>query len=245
MNKLPAIAVTMGIFLFAGCATIQRKLLFYPSHHAQTNGLAAWEESGKIIGFSRQVPAPKNIWLMIHGNGGQATDRAYAIPCFSAQDSVFILEYPGYGNREGLPSKSAFDAAAAAAYLLLRNTFPQTPVCIVGESIGSGPACTLANQLHPPDKIVLVVPFDTLKSVAADHLPFFPVGLILGESWDNIYSLSTYEGPVEIFAAEQDTVIPIIHAERLSAHVPSVKFHRISGNHNDWSKPTKVSIENS
>jgi surfactin synthase thioesterase subunit len=199
---------------------------------------------GKVIGYSRTAPTPKNVWLMPHGNAGQAADRTYALPCFSKQDSVFILEYPGYGARKGKPSKASFDAAAAEAYSLLRKTFLKTPVCVIGESIGSGPACALANQTQPPDKIVLVVPFDQLASVAAEHFPFLPVRLILEAKWDNIHSLSAYKGPVEIFGARQDRVIGIEHAKKLADSIPSAGFHMIEGGHNDWSEEGRVEIRN-
>jgi hypothetical protein len=39
------------------------------------------------------------------GKFTQASDRLYAIPSFSDQDSVYILEYPGYGSRKGVPQK--------------------------------------------------------------------------------------------------------------------------------------------
>jgi pimeloyl-ACP methyl ester carboxylesterase len=244
MRKPLTILLSSCLVLLAGCAAIQRKVLFYPSHHARDNGLAAWKKEGRIIGYSRQVSAPENVWLMLHGNGGQAADRAYAIPSFLERDSVFILEYPGYGVRQGKPSKASFDAAAKEAYALLRDTFPKTPICVAGESIGSGPASMLANQPRPPDKIVLIVPFDKLTRVAADHVPFLPAGLILGSTWDNVRSLSSYRGPVEIFGAQQDTVIPIKHARALAASIPCAKFHVIEGGHNDWPQQDRVQIRN-
>ena len=36
--------------------------------------------------------------------------------------------------------------------MLLRARFPHTPLCVVGESIGSGPAAKLAESPPPPDK---------------------------------------------------------------------------------------------
>jgi len=232
------------VLVVVGCAAMQSSFLFFPTHHDSATSLAAWKKDGKIIGYSRQVAAPQNVWLVLHGNGGQAADRTYAIPSFSARDSVFILEYPGYGAREGKPSKASLDAAAAEAYALLTSTFSKTPICVMAESIGSGPACELAKQAQPPGKIVLVVPFDTLQSVAAEKMPFLPVGLILRESWDNLRALAEYKGPVEIFGALDDTVIPIEHARKLAASIPSAKFHGIPGGHNDWSEEGRVEIRN-
>jgi hypothetical protein len=246
MRKFAIILLALCfIFLgLIGCSAVRRKVLFFPSHHTQNNGLIPWKIDGQIIGYARQVPDPRNIWLMLHGNAGQAADRVYALPCFSEHDSVFILEYPGYGLRKGKPSKASLDAAAAEGYKLLRHAFPTNPICIVGESIGTGPASMLASQSPPPDKIVLVVPFDKLASVAAEHAPKFLVSLILGSTWDNVRSLSGYRGPVEIFGALEDQVIKIEHVKNLANAVASAKFHAIQGGHNDWSTAGRVQIRN-
>jgi hypothetical protein len=86
-------------FMMPGCSSIERKMLFFPTHGSGFFGLAPWTKDGEIIGFSRKVDAPKTVWLMLHGNGGQAADRIYAIPSFSSEDSVFILEYLRGGAR--------------------------------------------------------------------------------------------------------------------------------------------------
>ncbi len=225
-----------------GCIAFQRRLLYYPTHHAENNGLTEWLYHGQLIGYAREVTAPKNVWLMLHGNGGQASDRVYALPSFSRNDSVFILEYPGYGLRPGSPSRSSFDAAAQQAYLALRSRFPDAPLCVVGESIGTGPAAFLAKNQPPPDKIVLIVPFDILSNVAARHYPFLPIRFCLLDNWNNIESLKGYTGPLEIFAARDDRIIPIAHARALAENRPSSIFHEISGGHNDWAASGQVRI---
>jgi pimeloyl-ACP methyl ester carboxylesterase len=244
--------ITLGLLIIAvvlllifGCSScIQRKLLYFPSHRPDNNGLEPWTNGGEIIGYSQKVDSPKNVWLMIHGNGGQASDRAYALPCFSPDDSVFILEYPGYGIRQGVPSEKSFNQAAREAYLLLRETYPKIPVCVVAESIGNGPACSLATVTPPPDKFVLIVPFEKLSLVAKEHFPAILVRLLLRDDWDNVEDLSHYKGPVDIFGAEADTVIPVAHAKALAASVPTAKFTLIPGAHNEWSEEERVSIRN-
>jgi hypothetical protein len=124
----------------------------------------------------------------------------------------------------------------------LRSRHPNTPVCVLGESIGSGPACALARETTAPDKIVLVVPFDTLANVAAGYFPFLPVRLLLRDPWDNVESLRRYAGPVEIFGARDDTIIPIGHAKALARQIPGAQFTEIPGGHNDWSQEDQVKI---
>jgi uncharacterized protein len=235
---------SIALLGMAGCSYIERKLLFYPTHHPHDNSLTPWIKDGRTLGYSRKVESPGNVWLMLHGNGGQASDRIYAMPCFSESDSVFILEYPGYGDRNGVPSKTSFNKAAEEAYLLLRDMYPKIPVCVAAESIGSGPALSLAGLDKKPDKIVLVVPFDKLSSVAEEHFPTILVRLILRDNWDNVEALSKYNGPVDLFGAEADTVIPVNHAKVLAASYPGSRMVIIHGGHNDWSYEGKVQIRN-
>jgi len=232
------------VIITLGCVVLQRKLLYYPTHHQEKNGLAEWRHEGQLIGYSREVPSPKNVWLMLHGNGGQASDRVYTLPSFSNHDSVFILEYPGYGSRPGSPSQASINAASQQAYQSLRARFPDRPVCVVGESVGSGPAAFLAKNLQPPDKIVLIVPFDILSRVAAHHYPLLPVDFCLRDNWNNLESLKGYKGVLEIFGARDDAIIPIDHARVLATSVPSSTFHEIAGGHNDWPATGQVRIVN-
>jgi hypothetical protein len=41
-----------------------------------------------VIGYARAVEFSGNVWLMLHGKVGQASDRLYVVPSFSPEDSV-------------------------------------------------------------------------------------------------------------------------------------------------------------
>lgn len=232
-----------GYLIFLACVfLLQRKMLYYPTHHGNNNGLSPWILDGNLIGYARETAVPETIWLFLHGNGGQASDRVYALPSFSVHASIFILEYPGYGSRPGSPSMDSINKAATQAYEALRQKFPQVPVCVAGESIGSGPASYLAKNRQPPDKIALILPFDTLADVAAVHYPYLPVKLLMQDNWDNVASLMDYKGPIEIFGARDDTIVPIRLAKNLADSKPAALFHFIDGDHNDWADGLKVKI---
>ena len=242
----------LSIFGFAALAYLsvcllvglnQRSLLFFPTHKTEPTSLSPWIINGKIIGYCRVVSKPQAVWLMTHGNGGQADGRAYVLPRMTKTDSLYVLEYPGYGLRAGQPSRETMNAAALAGYEALRKAFPDTPIGVIGESIGSGPASYLASTALPPDKIVLVVPFDSLASVASEHMPFLPVRLMLRDDWDNITALQSYSGPIEIYGAINDEIIGYDHARNLAAHLCNGKLVGIPGGHNDWSQSDQVRIE--
>jgi len=245
MSVLRILAV-LFVFYLAVVALVwfwQRSLLFFPTHEALSTGLTPWSDGNRIIGCCRETPNARAIWLMTHGNGGQAAQRDYVLQRMSMQDSLYVLEYPGYGSRAGSPSVKSINQAASKAYRLLRARNPDTPVCVLGESLGSGPACALAREKTAPDKIVLVVPFDTLANAAASHYPFLPVRLLLRDTWDNVESLRQYTGPIDIFGAADDAIIPIKHARALARQIPHAHFVEITGGHNDWSASDQVKIK--
>ncbi len=238
-----AISMTVGyalvcfvLFLF------QRSLLYHPTHHPPGNALSPWKVEGQTIGYCHEVPNPQTVWLMMHGNAGQAADRGYVLSHLASTDSLYVLEYPGYGSRSGKPSREAIDQAAEEAYEQLCKRYPKTPIGVIGESIGSGPASHLANATIRPERIVLIVPFDTLQNVASRTFFFLPVHLLLQDKWDNIASLESYDGPIDIFGATEDNIIPIEHARNLAKHCQNATFHEVPCGHNDWSRRRQVFI---
>ena len=180
--------VFAGLFtlICVGCATLQRRLIYYPAvftrdqvdQMAQEAGLERWTNStGQLIGMKRpspRQPAAGTV-LLLYGNGSTAVGcHRYAdqIQDVAAFD-VFILEYPGYEDRPGAPGeKSLFSAADEALFLLPTNR----PIYLVGESLGSGVASYLAGTYS--DKIagvIFISPFNSLTDVAQYHYPLLPV----------------------------------------------------------------------
>ena len=229
-------SICVGVFLF------QRSLLYFPTDSPRSTRLVPWVNDGQTIGYCHETPSPNAVWLMMHGNAGQASDRDYVLEHLADHEALYVLEYPGYGKRDGSPSKSSIDAATQEAYRILRSRYPNTPVCVIGESLGSGPASRLATSQPPPAKIVLITPFDSMVRVASEKFFFLPVWLLLLDRWDNTESLQGFQGNIDIYAAEADEVIPILHAKALSETSPNIRFHVLPGGHNDWSSCDRVTI---
>jgi pimeloyl-ACP methyl ester carboxylesterase len=236
-----AVGVIVGLFAIGGCLA-HRKLLYFPSHDGAETDLTPWKVGGQVVGFASTRERPTGVWLMLHGNGGQASHRGYVLPRMRDSDALYVMEYPGYGQRMGSPSRDAFNTAAAEALAALRGQFPDLPIGVIGESIGSGPASWLGGQLNPPDKIVLMVPFDRLERVAKEKFPWLPVGLVLRDKWENAVALANYPGPVEIYGATDDQIIPVQHAKDLATKLPRAKFTLIPGGHNAWSYQEALKI---
>lgn len=240
--RLSVVLVLVYLVVLVGVFFCQRSLLYFPRQGEPVTRLEPWVEGERRIGFRREVEGPGAVWLMLHGNAGQAAERDYVLGRMSDRDSLYVLEYPGYGGREGQPCLESINEAASEAFRILRARNSRVPVCVLGESLGSGPACHLAREDQPPDKITLVVPFDSLASVAARRFFFLPVRPLLWDAWDNVETLQGYGGPVDIYGATQDTVIPIEHARALAEQVAGARFMPFDGGHNAWARSEQVRI---
>lgn len=222
----------------SGC--IGSAMLFHPTHEASVRvaggePLRPWHAGGEPQGYARETPTPRRIWFMCHGNAGQAAHRAYVLPLLNPDDALYVLEYPGYGLRAGSPDSDAMNAAASRAYRTVQARHPGRPIGVIGESIGSGPASTLAREPAPPERIVLVVPYARLREVASEKVGGVLTFLFLHDDWDNIAALTGYTGRLDIVAAAGDTIIPPHHAKTLADALPGAHFHLVPGGHNDWS----------
>ncbi len=224
-------------------AMFEGQFLYFPSHLKETFGLSEWKIDNRLIGYASIAENPKRIWLMCHGNGGQAAHRHFMCENIPPGDSLYILEYPGYGRRPGKPSMKSINAAAIEAFTELRKKFPDLPIGVIGESLGTGPASYLCSRDVSPDRLVLIVPYNKLLTVAKEHVRYLPVSLLMRDKWDNGKALANYKRPIDIFAATNDTVIPIHHARSLAATIPHARFHEMNCGHNDWTTLGLVKIE--
>jgi uncharacterized protein len=244
--KLSGIALVTAFILCTAVnsfALLEKSLLYYPTHSKEKSDLKEWMVDGKIIGFCRTVESPKMVWLVFHGNAGQASNRGYIVACLPKTDSVYVMEYPGYGDRDGSPSMPSINLAAAQAYEILKRSHPSSRIGVFGESLGSGPASFICSLPDPPDRIVLAVPFDNLLSVAKDHFRFLPVSILMRDKWDNVSALANYSGRIDIFGAAYDTIIPVHHARNLADKLPSAKYFELKCEHNGWSSGGLLKIE--
>ena len=241
-RRLVLVAFFVGVGVNRLPAMLESTFLYFPTHSDAGTDLREWRVDGKLIGYSFPVASPKMVWLMFHGNAGQARDRGYVRRSLPSSDAVYIVEYPGYGQREGAPSMQSINAAAVEAYALLRTLYPGVPIGVIGESLGSGPASYLCSLANPPARAVLIVPFDNLLSLAKEHMPFLPVSLLLRDRWDNAAALSKYAGRIDIYGALQDTIIPVHHARQLAQSLPRAVYHEVDCGHNDWSSSGHLKI---
>ena len=223
----------------------QRRLIYFPTKIpaeviesvAVEHGFVPWKNpAGQIIGW--KMSARNNSTgsvLIVHGNAGCALSRDYlAQPIHDAADvDVFVLEYPGYGARQGSPSKGSLIAAAEEAFQLMPKNLPKF---VVSESIGAGVAGELAKN-HPQEIAVLAmfVPYDNLAGLAQKQMPFLPAYILLLDRFNPAECLKNYHAPVQFVVAGADEIIGAPAGTKLfTGYAGPKKLQTIPGaHHND------------
>ncbi|MFM2414696.1 MAG: hypothetical protein RI911_389, partial [Candidatus Parcubacteria bacterium] len=129
--------------------------------------------------------------------------------------NVYILEYPGYGRRQGSPSKHSFFAAADEAIAAIKSE-NDLQFVMVGESVGSGVAAYAARAARERLRAMLfITPFHSFSAVVWNRLPIFPTSLLLTENYENGSTLHGMHAPAFFVLAEHDEVIGLEEGQAL------------------------------
>ena len=180
-------------------------------------------------------PPPRPLVLYFGGNAedvsGQILDAAGLAPW-----SLAALNYRGYGRSEGAPSEAALvsDALLIHERLAERADIDPERIVVLGRSLGSGVAVSLAAR-RPVRGVILVSPFDSLRSIARKTYPFAPIGAMLRHPFDSLTLAPEVAAPVLVLAGDRDDLIPPDHSRRLAdAWGGAQRFERLAGaGHND------------
>ena len=223
------VLATVAVFYVGLCLLVffyQRHLLYYPvvrtaaevDHLALAAHMERWTNAdGQFIGLKRLVTNQPSVGsvFMCYGNGSTAVRcSVYAdVIQQAAPLDFYVLEYPGYEDRGGAPSKGSLLNTATNAFQRLDTT---KPVYLVGESLGTGVASYLASEF--PDKItglMLLSPYNRLADIAQNHYPLLPARLIMLDDFWSEHYLKKFHGLVGIMIDGKDSVVPAQFGHRL------------------------------
>lgn len=222
-----AVAIGLGVVLAMAAVALvalwyeQRRLLYFPAvegraeaeARASRHGLEPWTDGDDLLGWIARHPSgvAGGRLVVLHGNAGSALDRTYFVDAFRAAApslplDVHLVEYPGYGPREGAPAEPRLVGAARRAIALARKEGPG-PVFLAGESLG-GAVAALAAAAEPGavDGLLLVTPLSSVPAVARRHYGPLPAAFFV-DPYRADLALPRYGGPVAFLVAGEDEVV--------------------------------------
>jgi uncharacterized protein len=229
---------------------IQRRMIYAPESGrpaedaVHTMGLRYWPNvPSDFRGFVDAAEGAhyRGTVIAFHGNAGSAWQRDYFIHALQPLGyRVVLAEYPGYGGRPGAINETAFVLDAVATIKEARTMFG-SPIYLLGESMGCGVAAAAAAS---PEIIaaglILITPWDSLPDLAQTLYWYLPARKLTLDRFDSVNNLQSYDQPVAMAIAENDTVIPNKHSLRLfqSLKCPKRLWRFPGAGHNSW--PTRA-----
>jgi pimeloyl-ACP methyl ester carboxylesterase len=221
---LALLIVAAYLSLCAWLYITQRSQIYYrvPEAHppgAQSIRLTTGDATLKIWVVAR--PGPRALIYF----GGNAEDVSANLPSFTTAlpgQSLYLVNYRGYGGSTGSPSESALVADSKAIYDHLQTRYAE--ISVMGRSLGTGVAVQLA-AAREVRRLVLVTPYDSLAMVASAHFPMLPIEYIMRDRYDSASHVREVRAPVLAVIAGDDEIIPRANSEALVRAFPQSKIH--------------------
>jgi fermentation-respiration switch protein FrsA (DUF1100 family) len=246
MRKLLiAVGGLVALFYIAACTYMyvqQRKIVFEPS----TNDVAA--VVGEVPGASNvmleaadgvalkawwvEPRAGYPIYLYLHGNAGNLVGsftnpqgRAERfVGLTQAGAGLLALSWRGYGGSAGEPSEAGFKQDAEAALAWIQQRYPDRPIIMFGESLGTSIAMQLA-AAHEFGALVLDSPYTSIVDVGQGKYPWLPVRMLSKDHFESLRFASQVTERVLIQHCTQDRVVPYAMGQQLFEALASTDKH--------------------
>ncbi len=212
----------------------QERLLFRPARLPADRVLATapdvherWVEvpGARLSVLELRLPDPKGVVFFLHGNGGHLASWFINTDFYrQANFDLVMMDYRGYGKSSGrIESEAQLHADVLAVWQQVAQRYAGRPVVVLGRSLGSGLAVTLAQRLQPA-LTVLVSPYLSMQALTRLHFPWVPVAL-LRYPLRSDQGINQLRGPVLLVHGEHDRTIPPGHSLALQSLLPSA--HRV------------------
>ena len=221
----------------------QEKLLFHPrtlpAEHRFNAGADVHEvfidvPGARLNALHLRLPDPDGVVFYLHGNAGHLQSWFVNTDLYRrANLDLFMLDYRGFGKSSGhIESEAQLHADVRAAWAHIAAKYEGRHRVLVGRSLGTGLAATLAAEVQP-ELTLLISPYQSIASLAGEIYPWVP-GALLRYPLRTDEALPRIKGPVLLLHGDRDATIPVEHSRRLLAAVPTARLAVIEGaGHND------------
>jgi len=190
----------------------------------------------KVSAWYLPHPQANKTVLFFHGNGGNISHRGDSVYIFhKLKLNVFIIDYPGYGESEGVPSEAGLYTSANAAwqYLVTQKNIAAKNIIIFGRSLGGAVAVDLASKVTASG-LILESTFSSARDVVDIVFPVMSDFLYLRYSFDSLEKITEVSCPVLMIHSPDDEIIPFELGVKLFQGMISKKdFLQIKGGHNN------------
>jgi len=242
-------ALLIALFCYVAVVALmyvaQRGMMYFPYAERMTPQDAGFPQARevtltapdgvRILAWTVPPKPGKPVVLYLHGNGGSIAHRVARFDRLTDDGTGLIaLSYRGYGGSDGTPTEAGLIDDARAAYAFARETYPDAPLVLWGESLGTGVAVALAAEKDVA-AVILEAPFTSAADVAFAAYPFLPVSLLMKDQFRSDARIGKVTAPLLIMHGTADRIVPFRLGERLYAlaNAPKAFVRFADGGHED------------
>lgn len=194
----------------------QEKLMFYPDKLERSYQYSfdeSYEEmmiktsDDKLINaLLFKAKSTKGLIFYLHGNAGSLESWGTVAKIYTDLNyDVFILDYRGFGKSEGsINSEKQLYEDNQIAYNLMKESYNEENIIVLGYSIGTGMAAKLASE-NNPKLLIMQAPFYSFKEMMSNQF-YFPTFILKYKFRTNEY-LEQCECPIVIFHGDRDEIV--------------------------------------
>lgn len=191
----------------------------------------------KINGWFIDHKHANKVILYFHGNGGNLSHRVDIIRLLRALPAdLFLIDYHGYGNSEGVPSEKNLylDAEAAYRYLIEEKRYLPSQIIVMGSSLGGAVATHLAANKRVGG-LILQRTFTSAPAMAGRMNFFYRWPIVwIRSKFNTLKEIVKVTDPVFIVHSKKDEMIPYQMSVRIfeKANQPKKLLLLEKGRHN-------------
>ena len=215
--KMTLIIILLLIVLIIGALYFfQEKLIFYPDKLERSYQYSfdeSYEEmmiktsDDKLINaLLFKAKSTKGLIFYLHGNAGSLESWGTVAKIYTDLNyDVFISDYRGFGKSEGsINSEKQLYEDNQIAYNLMKESYNEENIIVLGYSIGTGMAAKLASE-NNPKLLIMQAPFYSFKEMMSNQF-YFPTFILKYKFRTNEY-LEQCECPIVIFHGDRDEIV--------------------------------------
>ena len=240
--KILALAlVNCVLFFAAGVYWFGPVAIFHPNANEAAEATLAADpqvseigtEDGALCGWRYDCGQPDApVILCFYGNGETASTRMTGFLSdirqgyFSGFD-IAVFDYPGYGHAKGRPTEASVTAMGLAAYNYLINN--GDTVCVLGYSIGTGPANYVAAN-GDIAALVLMAPYADGYDLFNNFIPIFhsaPMRALVSFKMESCQLAEDVSVKPLILATRNDRTVPFETSERLAGCYEEAELRQV------------------
>lgn len=167
---------------------------------------------------------PRASMVFCHGNTGNLTTTADAIPHFLAGGiNTLFFDYRGFGKSTGRVTYRGVLADGVTAARFHEKIRPKAlPSILYGYSLGGGVAAQVLRK-HPFDALILQSTFTNLTQVTRHLYPKIPLHLLAGDLFDTVGIVKRLQVPLLVLHGTADETCPCWMGTKIFEACPTPK----------------------